>query len=647
MPTNNTAQPVRVPQIGLRIGGTKVRRAGFAPLATVGVLAGNESNNLYRTPVINEVPVYVVKHTDDYMLYMLIDTKVKCYDAEPSGCLTIALSITRGAQMQDGKSPYTLMREVYELFVSKYMRTVADGRREFLNVDIDSELFRPIVMQYPLEQSVCDHVSMSPTGSTGVACVAEDKLAQFFENTNHKCFAPYKDIEIGTNCQASVSPGLDNLIIPLPKTAFEVYVNGDKQGHKMSLPTDEYTASKDNTAFCTYKPVTFCLKDVLDAPDNRLSMDGATVTLDKQGRRIDCKMNPEPVWYDITVEWKDKAEDGKATVQKGIRQKDIHFYIGDDSIDEIITSPDSKDKRAKAEKVLNKQLRVSPSTLKAGVYKYNVLTDMKVDRDTKTCIITITVDKSLMQTPKPITVTTIGGGSRGNVSGKKDDKKKEHDDEKKDGGGHGSQGNGNGNDKEQFHWKELFIGVIATLAIGLAIWGAINYFKVDSESEVGGNDTIKTTDTTEVTPAPSVEQAKKAADQAENEADNAEQELKKLEEQKQREEAAIAKKQAEAEAKAKKAELKAEILELLKQKKKVTLNDPKYKGVLTVAERNAVAAIQDPVHAVKKKNADGTPWKPDGTQKRNAQKAINNAPINSWDDVMTLSRTIVSVLQAE
>ena len=630
--------------MGLRIGGTKVRRAGFAPLATVGVLAGNESNNLYRTPVINDVPVYVVKHTDDYMLYMLIDTKVKCYDAEPSGCLTIALSITRGAQMQDGKSPYTLMREVYELFVSKYMRTVADGRREFLNVDIDSELFRPIVMQYPLEQSSCEHVSMNPTGSTGVACVAEDKLAQFFENTNHKCFAPYKDIEIGTNCQASVSPGLDNLIIPLPKTAFEVYVNGDKQGRKMSLPTDEYTASKDDTAFCTYKPITFCLKDVLEAPDNRLSKDDATVTLDKQGRRIDCKLKPEPVWYDVTIKWKGKAEDGKATVQKGVKQKEIHFYIGEDSIDEIITSPDNEKKRAKAEKVLNKQLRVSPSTLKAGVYKYNVLTDMRVDRDNKACIITITVDKSLAQGDKPVTVTTIGGGFRGNVSGKKDGKKDEPNDEKKDGRKKNSQDNGNHKDKEPFHWKELFIGVIATLVLGLAIWGAIKYFKVDPESGPAPIDTgtvfNDTTTTAEV-----AQQAANESDQAAIDAANAEQKLKELEEKKQKEEEAKAKAQADAE-KAREANLlKAEILDLLKQKKEVNLNDPKYRGVLTTKERNAVAAIQDPENAVVKKNADGTPWKPNGLQIKKAKNAIKNATIKTWDDVMKLSGIIVKVLQ--
>ena len=141
--------------------------------------------------------------------------------------------------------------------------------------------------------------------------------------------------------------------------------------------------------------------------------------------------------------------------------------------------------------------------------------------------------------------------------------------------------------------------------------------------------------------------AKEAAEQAADEAANAEQELKKLEELKQKEEVAKAKAQAEAEAKVRKVELKAEILNLLKQKKKVNLNDPKYKGVLTRTERNAVDAIQDPVHAVRKKNADGTTWKPNGSQMKKAQMAIYNATINSWDDVMSLSRTIVSVLQAE
>lgn len=148
--------------------------------------------------------------------------------------------------------------------------------------------------------------------------------------------------------------------------------------------------------------------------------------------------------------------------------------------------------------------------------------------------------------------------------------------------------------------------------------------------------------------------AKEAADQAADEAAKAEQEQKELEEKKEKEEEAKAKAlddykamESKAEINARKAYLKAEILNLLKQKKKVNLNDPKYKGVLTVAERNAVSAIQDPANAVKKKNYDGTTWKPNGSQKKRVQMAIDHATINSWDDVMSLSRTIVSVLQAE
>ena len=158
-------------------------------------------------------------------------------------------------------------------------------------------------------------------------------------------------------------------------------------------------------------------------------------------------------------------------------------------------------------------------------------------------------------------------------------------------------------------------------------------------------------DTTTIINGPNVEkesqQAANESGQAAIDTANAEQEPKELEEKKQKEEEYKAKKQAEAEAKVKKVVLKAEILDLLKQKKKVNLNDPKYKGVLTTAERYAVAAIQDPKHAVVRKNADGKPWRPNVIQWKRAQKAIDNATITSWDDVMTLSRTVISVLQEE
>ena len=73
-------------QIALRIAGTKQRQAGFAPLVTVGVLAGGEGNNMDQVPLVNDKPGYIIKHTEEYILYLLIDRRVKSFDADAPGC---------------------------------------------------------------------------------------------------------------------------------------------------------------------------------------------------------------------------------------------------------------------------------------------------------------------------------------------------------------------------------------------------------------------------------------------------------------------------------------------------------------------------------------------------------------------------------
>ena len=189
-------------QLALRVAGTKQRRAGFAPLVTVGVLAGDEGANMYRSTMVAERPAYVVKHAPTYILYQLIDRGAKPFDADANGVLSIALTISSNSQLAEGKSPFTLLDEVYKKFVETYMESTSDGRLSFIDTDNDNEIFREIVSQYKLEPRRSSYVTMSQQGLTGVVCVPQDKLVDFFANTQYKEFAQFKDIEIGISCAA-------------------------------------------------------------------------------------------------------------------------------------------------------------------------------------------------------------------------------------------------------------------------------------------------------------------------------------------------------------------------------------------------------------------------------------------------------------
>lgn len=271
-----------IPKIGLRISGTKQRRGGFQPLVAIGVLAGGEAGNMDRVPLVKEKPAYVVKHAPDYALYMLIDRHVKSFDADAPGVLTIALTIASDTQLADKKSPYTLLQEIYDTFASFYMTRLTDGRDSFVEKDAETEFFRQIIDKYPLEERHQQLATMTPEGSTGVVKVPKDKMEEFFRDTNYDEFRNYCDIEVGTECNCS--PGLENIEIP-KVTAYEIWINEKNTGRflRKKEGEDKFLFNKEG-----FPKIHFALDELLDAPNQRLEMENATIVLDTQKNRILC-----------------------------------------------------------------------------------------------------------------------------------------------------------------------------------------------------------------------------------------------------------------------------------------------------------------------------------------------------------------------
>ncbi len=295
--------------IALRISGTKERRAGFAPLATVGVLPGGEGDNMDRITKVSEKPAYVIKHAPGYVLYLLIDRRVKSFDADAPGVLSIALAIASNVQLAGGTSPYTLLREVYDKFVADYMIPVSDGRDSFKNTDVDSEVFRQIVSKYATEPRHTAYVTMSPTGMSGTICVPADKIAAFFCDTQYKEMAQFKDVEVGISCPSS--PGLESLSIPRPMV-YEVYINNERTGRTLSNANDVFVAEKAPTRTVEYPTVSFCLQEVFSAPNFILQKDGATIQIDPTNNIIHCQLPKRNIVYRIDIVWNCSEEDKQA-----------------------------------------------------------------------------------------------------------------------------------------------------------------------------------------------------------------------------------------------------------------------------------------------------------------------------------------------
>ena len=378
-------EPIRNFQLALRIGGTKQRRAGFAPLVAVGVLSGNEGDNMYRSTLITENPAYIIKHTQDYVLYQMLDLNVKPFDAEPSGALCIALTVPSGAQLANGKSPYTLLQEVYQTFTEKYMVTTNDGRKSFTDNDYDVELFREIARRYSLESRRGGYITMSPQGATGKVCVAPAHLEEFFRDSQYPEFRPFKEIEVGTMSQPSTE--LANIQIPRP-ISYEVWINNRSVNRKLTRLSDKYISSVPGTKYEEYPQVSFTLQDLLNAPGQMLQQGEASITLDAANSRIMCQLPPQTIYYSLVITSRNDLPFNL------FKEKKIKLFIGNIDLSDAVGSPNTV-LSYKASEVLGQNASLRPSTLSG--YQMAVHTRANEERRI------IEIELSIKAAPAPTT----------------------------------------------------------------------------------------------------------------------------------------------------------------------------------------------------------------------------------------------------
>ena len=444
-------------KLALRIAGTKERRAGFASLVAVGVLPGGEGDNMYRSTMVAERPVYVIKHAEEYILYQLIDRGVKPFDADANGLLNIALAISRNFQLAEGKSPFTLLNEVYKKFVETYMEPKSDGRLSFLNTDNDDGIFREIVGKYSLEERKSPYIVMNPTGLTGIVCVAPDDMEDFFKDTQYKEFASYKDIEVGINCRAQVSPDFANLQIPLPPPVFNVWVNGNPTEKEMQFPDDSYTAAAESTKFYSYDSVSFTLGELLATSKNKISKNGSVISLDFKKNCINCELKKVDINYNFVYDWTDNIGQAKEQISSLIKARKVKLKLGDEDISKTLFEGG----HIKGAEINGRKVTIDPKV----VEKYSLSLDFNIDTESHEIVTRIIIKRRATTGPGGTGGSKIiGHGGQSNVN--------------QPGGNVSDSGNAQTKqpepqNKKKFDVMSFVLGLVAGLLIGLGIWGGV------------------------------------------------------------------------------------------------------------------------------------------------------------------------------
>lgn len=329
---------IQYQKIGLQLAGTKSRQGGFSPRIAIGMLAGGEkADNMYRATLVSENPMCVVRHAKDYIVYELIDRKVRPCDIDTLGALGIIMTVARDMQFTDSKSPYEVLHEVYEKYKTTYMKCDSDGVYRFLDIEVNQDEFTEIVARYPLEPRRGTYVEMNPSGMTATLCVRPDKLSAFFRDTQYPEFRQFKEVEVGVSC-ATIA-GLEQLEIPRRKK-YSIIVNdlltGDiknAEGILLSLPTDLFDTSRllHNTADVLYDNVFFTLSQ-LQENGGRLEIAKSTVVLNEDKDRIECSVYGERRYYDMEYTITGLNREGQNAVAELIRRGIVNIQLGGQTV---------------------------------------------------------------------------------------------------------------------------------------------------------------------------------------------------------------------------------------------------------------------------------------------------------------------------
>lgn len=408
-------------QITLYIGGTKQRQAGFTDLVIIGVFPEREFKNMDRVTLIAEKPVWSIKHTSDYILYQLIDRRVKSFDADAPGVLSIAMTIPNDMQLADGKSPYTLLKTVYDKFRNEYMTPYSDGRDSFLDIKVEKDAFQEIVAQYSLELCKVRYVVMNGT-LTGTLCVTQDKMEDLFRDSQYAEFANYKDIEIGSSCATTI--GLELLEIPRP-VSYEILVNGIRQSVSLSKPSDGYTTRLNDTEDYKYQNISFTLGDLLASENGIYSQGASSVKLDKENRRILCNIQKVEIRYKGTLKLIGKPGN-KDVVQRAVECGDIRIDLGNYNVMYYQTS--GLEFEIPSRLLKNPSFSITPNKTKQG-FILSVMPSIQKEQQEITIELAIREEeKKVVTPPVPVTRSENKNGNNSSNFNKQSDKQKDQDD---------------------------------------------------------------------------------------------------------------------------------------------------------------------------------------------------------------------------
>lgn len=149
---------------------------------------------------------FSIKIGEDNVVYKLIKNNVSSYGAIRQGTLAIAFSIPKGYALADNVSPYDVLIELKNKYLSECMtlKDPVSDRYEFQKNAIDNRnVLDDVAQKYTLVERRSPYYKMNPAGRIACIIANEEKTRELLNDVQYKGFSDYQEIVVAETVQDS------------------------------------------------------------------------------------------------------------------------------------------------------------------------------------------------------------------------------------------------------------------------------------------------------------------------------------------------------------------------------------------------------------------------------------------------------------
>ena len=301
-------------EISFSIWGNKFSSDGYQQLLRIGSVGALE-DVVYPEFTDKDIYFSVINKTDK-VVYALTKSNISSYGAGRGGRLRMGIAIPKGYRISQARSPYALLKELYDHYCVGYLRIIGNSA-QFKQDQERPEEFKEILGRYPLEVYNGPWKPMNEGASAkAYVILSEDKIAELFKDTQYEELREYNEL-IVASAGSSMQFAKLNLEVPRVKK-YKVFRNGD---FYTTLAGRSFAVTAPESSRRGYRFLPAMVSTDIDKLSDGKSMnfDGCAVRLNEMDETIHCDFSEKAVEVScrVTLVGADPRLYSKLTIQAG------------------------------------------------------------------------------------------------------------------------------------------------------------------------------------------------------------------------------------------------------------------------------------------------------------------------------------------